>query len=233
MGNRYVEGLCVGGALGFLAGMLSAPKSGSELRKDLKQGSEELYKQAIDSVGDLREIRDLALQDVRQTQQELSQSVDQLKSTMSDKLHDIKDKGMAMKTMISDRVSHLQEVKEEVSEKVAGLTEKGRALRDEMTDKVSDLTEKGRALKEQVAARADEVKEKISTKMGDANLAPGEAAEKARKIKDLAAEKANEFAQESKEILSEDMSPGLDGSKSLEKNPYKSDFSQGSTYPTV
>lgn len=51
--GRFFEGLVVGGIMGFLFGMLSAPKSGAELRRQLADGSEDLYKQASDSLVDL------------------------------------------------------------------------------------------------------------------------------------------------------------------------------------
>ena len=40
--------------MGFLFGMLSAPKSGADLRRQLADGSEDLYKQASDQLSDLK-----------------------------------------------------------------------------------------------------------------------------------------------------------------------------------
>lgn len=54
-GSRFFEGLLVGGMLGYLFGLLSAPKSGADLRKQLADGSEDLYKQASDQLNDLKE----------------------------------------------------------------------------------------------------------------------------------------------------------------------------------
>ena len=51
--GRFFEGLVVGGLIGFVFGILSAPKSGAELRKQLADGSEDLYKQASDQLGEL------------------------------------------------------------------------------------------------------------------------------------------------------------------------------------
>lgn len=53
--SRFFEGLLVGGLLGYLFGLLSAPKSGSDLRRQIAEGSEDLYRQASDSIGDLKE----------------------------------------------------------------------------------------------------------------------------------------------------------------------------------
>ena len=52
--NRFVEGVFVGGVLGFFCGMLSAPKPGAELRKQLVGESEDLYKQATESMYDMK-----------------------------------------------------------------------------------------------------------------------------------------------------------------------------------
>lgn len=53
-GNKFIEGLALGGILGFLGGLLAAPKAGSDLRKQLLTESEELCKQATESVADMK-----------------------------------------------------------------------------------------------------------------------------------------------------------------------------------
>jgi gas vesicle protein len=63
--GRFFEGLVVGGILGFLFGLLSAPKSGAELRRQLADGSEDLYKQASDSLVDLNKSAGQALTDAK------------------------------------------------------------------------------------------------------------------------------------------------------------------------
>lgn len=52
--NRFIEGIAVGGVVGFVCGLLSAPKSGAELRKQLVDESEDLYKNASDSIHDIK-----------------------------------------------------------------------------------------------------------------------------------------------------------------------------------
>ncbi len=52
--NRFIEGIAIGGMLGFICGLLSAPKSGAELRKQLVDDSEDLYKQATESIHDMK-----------------------------------------------------------------------------------------------------------------------------------------------------------------------------------
>jgi gas vesicle protein len=63
--GRFFEGLVVGGILGFLFGLLSAPKSGAELRRQLADGSEDLYKQASDSLVDLKKNAGQAITDAK------------------------------------------------------------------------------------------------------------------------------------------------------------------------
>lgn len=51
----FVTGIVIGGLMGFVAGILLAPKSGKETRREIKEGAEELlnrakeeYEQALD-----------------------------------------------------------------------------------------------------------------------------------------------------------------------------------------
>ena len=64
-GSRFFEGLLLGGALGYLFGILSAPKSGADLRKQLANSSEDLYKQASDQLTDLKDKTNQAVQDLQ------------------------------------------------------------------------------------------------------------------------------------------------------------------------
>jgi len=48
------SGVAIGSVLGFLGGMLLAPKSGSELREQLKTGSQDLYDRAAESIEDAK-----------------------------------------------------------------------------------------------------------------------------------------------------------------------------------
>jgi len=52
--SRFFEGFLIGGILGYLFGILSAPKSGADMRKDLAENSEDLYRHASDSLHDLK-----------------------------------------------------------------------------------------------------------------------------------------------------------------------------------
>lgn len=63
--NRFVEGIVIGGALGFVCGLLSAPKSGAEMRKQLVDDSEDLYKQASESIHDMKSKTNEAIHDMK------------------------------------------------------------------------------------------------------------------------------------------------------------------------
>jgi gas vesicle protein len=42
--NRYFEGFLVGGTVGFVVGLLTAPKPGADLRRELSVKSEDLLR---------------------------------------------------------------------------------------------------------------------------------------------------------------------------------------------
>jgi len=48
---RFTTGLLIGSALGGLAALLFAPKSGKELRADIKTAREKTFKEAKDFIG--------------------------------------------------------------------------------------------------------------------------------------------------------------------------------------
>ncbi len=64
-GSRFFEGLLVGGLLGYLFGILAAPKSGADMRRQLADSSEELYKQASESLADIKEKTGHAVHDLQ------------------------------------------------------------------------------------------------------------------------------------------------------------------------
>jgi len=84
--TKFFEGVLLGGVLGFVGGVLFAPKSGRELRKDLANGSDELVKQAGTSVSDFKDRSQQALQDfqkkgdatIKQATQQFQETRDQL-----------------------------------------------------------------------------------------------------------------------------------------------------------
>ncbi|MBN9393877.1 MAG: YtxH domain-containing protein [Candidatus Melainabacteria bacterium] len=102
--SRFWEGLVIGGALGYLIGILSAPKSGAELRQQLADNSEDLYKQAADSLGDIREKTNGALSDIQHKGNEVfkkaSDSVAETKGQIAHKIQEFT--GHNNKVMVDD-----------------------------------------------------------------------------------------------------------------------------------
>lgn len=84
--TKFLEGLLLGGVLGFIGGVLFAPKSGKEFRKQLADGSDELYKQASGSISDFKDRGQQAVQDfqnrgdavIKQAAQQFQETKDQL-----------------------------------------------------------------------------------------------------------------------------------------------------------
>jgi gas vesicle protein len=51
----YTKAFLTGGLIGAILALLYSPKTGNELRRDLRRGSRRLYKRANQTVDDLRE----------------------------------------------------------------------------------------------------------------------------------------------------------------------------------
>jgi gas vesicle protein len=73
-GSRFFEGLFVGGVIGFLAGLLYAPKPGSELRRELVDQSDDLYRQASTQLTDLKDRTGATLQDLQSRSDQMLRS---------------------------------------------------------------------------------------------------------------------------------------------------------------
>jgi gas vesicle protein len=98
--GRFFEGLVVGGILGFIFGMLSAPKSGAEMRQQLADGSEDLYKQASDQISDLKDKTNRTITDLQAKSEvaikRASDTVQEKKQVLTSKIQDLTKQGKAM-----------------------------------------------------------------------------------------------------------------------------------------
>lgn len=68
---EFMKGLLVGGAVGAVAAILLAPKSGKELREDIVQKGEQTYGQLRNFASDARDKAQAILDDARQRADEL------------------------------------------------------------------------------------------------------------------------------------------------------------------
>ncbi len=102
--GRFFEGLIVGGILGFLFGMLSAPKSGADLRRQLADNSEDIYKNASDSISDLKKKSTQAINDVQQKGGDVikkaTDTVQGAKDTVTNKLQEMA--GASAQVLVDD-----------------------------------------------------------------------------------------------------------------------------------
>ena len=102
--SRFFEGLVVGGVLGYIVGILSAPKSGVELRRQIADNSEDIYKQASDSLGDIREKTGQVVTDVSSKSNEVfrkaSDSVQGGKEMLTNRLQNLG--GQSSKVLVDD-----------------------------------------------------------------------------------------------------------------------------------
>lgn len=102
--SRFLEGLVVGGVLGYLVGLLSAPKSGAELRREIADNSEDLYKQASDSLIDIKERTGSSIKDVQARGTEVfkkaSDSVAGTKEQIAHRLQELA--GQSHKVVVDD-----------------------------------------------------------------------------------------------------------------------------------
>lgn len=104
--GRFFEGLVVGGLIGFVFGILSAPKSGAELRRQLADGSEDLYKQASDQLGELSSVT--------------GNKYAEIKGRTEHALEDIRGKSGEVIKKASDSVQHTKDQVESKLKEMAG-----------------------------------------------------------------------------------------------------------------
>lgn len=139
--NRYFEGVLVGGALGFIAGLLTAPKPGAELRRELADSTDDMLKQANEQWLDVKDKMGDRVQ------------------PLADKATVYKDRAMTQATALRSRVNEKTcEIKEQIKPTLTEL--KGKA--DELRVKAEELKGKAAELKDKAVEKAGELKEKAS-----------------------------------------------------------------------
>lgn len=69
--GKFLAGFIVGGAVGALAGLLLAPKSGEETREMIAQKSSEIYDKTEDSINEIKEKAEDVVEDLQKKGDEI------------------------------------------------------------------------------------------------------------------------------------------------------------------
>jgi len=75
-GSRFLRGLLIGGVLGGIAGLLFAPKTGKELRADLKERGSTVFKGASEVYSEARTQAKAIVEDAKRRAEELKREAD-------------------------------------------------------------------------------------------------------------------------------------------------------------
>lgn len=157
--GKFVIGL----GLGAVAGLLLAPKKGSELREDIKTESLKAYNKVKDmSKEDVEAVLGQTIETVKKTVDEFD--ADEFKVSAADKLNDLQNKleELATKVKESDQFSLIKESILEVSDKVNSKYEevKSKVLESDFDDDdLEDLNSEIDAVEEKLEEMIEEIKE--------------------------------------------------------------------------
>lgn len=95
--SNFLGGVLFGGLVGFVAGILYAPKTGSEMRKQIAETSDDLYHEANNQISDLKDKAEVALGDMQVKGKEVlrkaSDTVVGTKETLKSRLEEISGQG--------------------------------------------------------------------------------------------------------------------------------------------
>ena len=69
--GKFLAGFIVGGAVGAIAGLLLAPKSGEETRAMIAKTSSEIYDKTEDSLKEIKEKAEVVVEDLQKKGDEL------------------------------------------------------------------------------------------------------------------------------------------------------------------
>ncbi len=125
--NRYFEGVLVGGILGFAIGLLTAPKPGVELRRELQDSADDMYKQANDN---WMEIKD----------------------KMSDRVQPLSEKADVYKERV---VSQATTLRTRVAEQTSTFKEQAGSLKGKLSEKAAELKEKADEFKDKAGKKKE------------------------------------------------------------------------------
>lgn len=77
-GTKFLAGFIVGGAIGALAGILLAPKSGAETRAMIADSAKDIAKRADETVKEIQEKADDVVSDMQRKGEEIKEKLQNL-----------------------------------------------------------------------------------------------------------------------------------------------------------
>ena len=119
--NRYFEGLLVGGTLGFVIGLLTAPKPGAELRRELADSADDMLKNANTNLYDLK---DKMSDRVAPLADKAGMYRERMMTQASSMRTNLGEKASTLKEQIKDKAGELKEKAGELKDKAVELKEK-------------------------------------------------------------------------------------------------------------
>jgi gas vesicle protein len=85
---HFFKGLLIGGALGALAGILFAPKSGKKLRSDIKEKGKEILKDGKEIYADASSKAKEIIGDVKHQAKELKREAEDAGEKIAEEVHE-------------------------------------------------------------------------------------------------------------------------------------------------
>lgn len=145
-----LQALLWGGSIGYLAGVLTAKKPGSELRQELSETSASFCKECGDTISKLK--TDATCQVKAITNEDSS-----VNQTLRKAIVELTEKAAGMKDTMADTAQKLQV--------------QGKDLKDTLADTAEKLQEQGKDMKNALAEQTAVVKESVVEEMNKARAA--------------------------------------------------------------
>ena len=98
----FLTGILVGGVVGYVAALLSAPRPGEETRQLLTERGRELRERAVDTVNTTV---DKTGKIVSEGRGRLESTVDETRNRLQERVSDLKDRGDSVLTDVREQVS--------------------------------------------------------------------------------------------------------------------------------
>jgi gas vesicle protein len=119
--RKFAIGAAITGLVGYLAGILTAPKAGKETREDIRNKATETYAAAEKELKKLHtELNDLI--------GDASETLDKLKGKSGDGLHQAIEKSQAVRQKARELLSSLHDGEAEDKELQKAITEASKAI---------------------------------------------------------------------------------------------------------